>query len=347
MEYWKINVPVYLNFFNRPDTFQYVFEAVQKAKPSILFLSCDGPRENREDDVKNIKKCQEIAEKIDWECKVYKNYSDKNLGCGMRMYSGISWAFEKVDRLIILEDDCVPSQDCFKFFEALLEKYINDERINMICGMNNIGTWDKNGTSYFFAKTGSCWGWATWKRAWKNVEYDMPYMKDENVRRLFRKSVTPKGYGDKLLKLGDYRYAEFQNVGKLSAWTFQHGMSIWLNSQLVIVPSRNMITNVGLTGDSTHALNDIRKLPKATQRLFNMETFPLHFPITHPKYIIDDADYAREVGILMGGVGIQKYLQRIEGIVRRIVFSEKGEINKAIKRKIERWRNENKRNNKK
>lgn len=344
MEHWKVNVPVYLNFFSRPETFQYVFDAVREAKPSVLFLSCDGARENRLDDVENIKKCQEIAERVDWECKVYKNYSEKNLGCGMRMYSGISWAFEYVDRLIILEDDCVPSQDCFRFFEELLERYLNDTRINMICGMNNIGTWDKNGTSYFFAKTGSCWGWATWKRAWENVEYDMPYMKNENVRRLFRKSVTPKGYGDSLLKLGDSRYAEYQNLGKLSAWTFQHGMSIWLNSQLTIVPARNMITNVGLTGDSTHALNDIRKLPRATQKLFNMKTYPLEFPITHPKYIIDDADYAHEVGIAMGGTGIQKYFRRFEGIVRRIIFAEKGELRKAIIQKVKRWQNEHKKN---
>ena len=38
MEHWKVNVPVYLNFFNRPDTFQYVFEAVREAKPSVLFF---------------------------------------------------------------------------------------------------------------------------------------------------------------------------------------------------------------------------------------------------------------------------------------------------------------------
>ena len=83
MEHWKVDVPVYMNFFSRPDTFQYVFEAVREAKPSMVFLSCDGARENRKDDEENIKKCKEIAEQIDWECTVYKNYSKQNLGCGM------------------------------------------------------------------------------------------------------------------------------------------------------------------------------------------------------------------------------------------------------------------------
>lgn len=335
MEHWKVNVPVYLNFFNRPDTFQYVFEAVREAKPSVLFLSCDGARENRSDDIDNIKKCQKIAENIDWECKVYKNYSDKNLGCGMRMYSGISWAFKYVDRLIILEDDCVPSQDCFHFFYEILEKYKDDMRINMVSGMNNLGVWGKNKTSYFFAKTGSCWGWATWKRAWINVEYDMPYMQDENTRRLLKNAVTPKGYGDYLLHLGDNRYKEYTRKGKLSAWTFQHGMSIWLNSQLIIVPEKNMITNIGLTGETTHATNNIKKLPRATQRLFNMKTYGMDFPLIHPKYVIADEEYAKEMGKVMGS-GIYKYLHRLEGIVRRTIYYEKGDLKKIINRRFKR-----------
>lgn len=332
---YKINVPVYLNFFNRPETFKLVFDAVKKARPSKLFLSCDGARTGNKDDEKNMAACQKIAEDIDWECEVYKNYSEDNLGCGMRMYSGISWAFEYVDRLIVLEDDCVPSQDFFPFCEELLEKYKGDQRINMICGMNNIGKWEKNNTSYFFAKTGSCWGWATWKRAWENVEYDMPYIKDKNTRRLLRKSVVPKGYGDYLLQLGDSRYREYTEKGKLTAWTFQHGMSIWLNSQLIIVPARNMITNIGLSVESTHATNNIKKLPKATQKLFNMQTYKTEFPLKHPKYIIDDAEFAEEVGKVMGS-GMHKYLHRIEGICRGIVFYEKGDLKKFINKRFKR-----------
>ena len=175
MEHWKVDVPVYMNFFSRPDTFQYVFEAVREAKPSMVFLSCDGARENRKDDEENIKKCKEIAEQIDWECTVYKNYSKQNLGCGMRMYSGISWAFEHVDRLIILEDDCVPHPDFFKMCEELLEMYKDDNRIHMINAMNHLGVYEDTPNSYFFGP-GCCWGWATWKRAWNNMDFALSFM---------------------------------------------------------------------------------------------------------------------------------------------------------------------------
>lgn len=73
----------------------------------------------------------------------------------------------------------------------------------------------------------------------------MPYVENENERRLLRKVVIPKEYGDKLMKLGNFRYVEYQNVGKLSAWTFHHNMSFGFNSQLIIILTRNMFRILG------------------------------------------------------------------------------------------------------
>ena len=64
---WKIDVPVLLIFFARPDVFEKVFESVREARPSTLLLWQDGPREGRPDDIENIEKCRKIVENIDWE----------------------------------------------------------------------------------------------------------------------------------------------------------------------------------------------------------------------------------------------------------------------------------------
>ena len=58
---WKVDVPVLLIFFARPDVFEKVFESVRQARPSTLLLWQDGPREGRPDDVENIEKCRKIA----------------------------------------------------------------------------------------------------------------------------------------------------------------------------------------------------------------------------------------------------------------------------------------------
>ena len=59
-----------------------------------------------------------LEEHIDWECQVYKNFAEKNMGCGKRMSSGISWAFEQEEKLIILEDDCLADFSFFKIGRA-------------------------------------------------------------------------------------------------------------------------------------------------------------------------------------------------------------------------------------
>ena len=91
---YETDIAVLLIFFNRPDNFKKVFEQVKKARPSRLYLSCDGAREGNQNDVVKIAQCKEIAKDIDWECEVFKNYAEENMGCKNRVSSGISWVFE-------------------------------------------------------------------------------------------------------------------------------------------------------------------------------------------------------------------------------------------------------------
>ena len=316
------NVPVFLIFFNRPDTFKKVFNVVKEARPKQLFLVCDGARTGREDDEKNISACKRIAEQVDWDCEVHKRYSDINLGCGMNMYSGIKWAFEYVDRLMILEDDCVPSMDFFPFCEELLEKYKDDQRISMISAMNHLEVYKEPHSDYFFSG-GCCWGWATWKRVWDDMDYTMDFLKDGYAMKCVE-HLYP--YYSNAIAIGQKKSDILKSGGKLSAWTYQAGISAALNNQISIIPTVNLVTNIGLTADSEHATNDIKKLPKKTQAYFNMPTHKLKFPLKHPKYVIEDRMYYHAV---------QKkfkisHVDHFEGIVRQLIFAEKGDIKKIL-----------------
>ena len=46
--------------------------------------------------------------------------------------------------------------------------------------------------------------------------------------------------------------------------------SILFNSGLSIVPTRNMINNLGATADSTHFAGSVHTLPKGYRRIFTM-----------------------------------------------------------------------------
>lgn len=334
MNPYLVDVPVAIIFFNRPEPLKHVFEAVRKARPSKLFLIQDGCRANNAKDAEAIEKCKEVIQNIDWECEVYRNYSDVNLGCGMRMYSGITWAFETVDRLIILEDDCVPSDEFFRYCDELLEKYKDDFRIKSVTGMNNIGVHEQTPYSYFFSTVGSCCGWATWKRSWEQVEYDMPFMEDEDALRLISKSIRPKGYIRRMQISGKKTYGAYKKGGKLSAWTFQYAMSRYLNYQLFIVPKYNMITNIGIGDDATHGASSVKMLPRGLRELFFMKSYPIEFPLKHPKYVIDDTDFAQKLWKRMGYGFFRRKYRKVESIVYRILYGDFKNLFKALKKKI-------------
>ena len=100
-----MRTPVALIIFNRPQHTARVFAAIAKARPERLFLIADGPRSDRPEDVQRCAAVRDIVAHVDWPCQVERNFAERNLGCGRRPASGISWVFEQVDEANILEDD--------------------------------------------------------------------------------------------------------------------------------------------------------------------------------------------------------------------------------------------------
>ena len=319
MNSWNIDVAVLCIFFARPEQFRQTFEAVRKARPQVLLLWQDGPRDGRPDDIENINKCREIAENIDWECEVHRNYHEKNMGCDPSTFYSHKWAFSIVDKCIILEDDLVPSQSFFPFCKEMLDKYENDERIDRICGTNLLGEYDIP-TDYFFYNSGNSWGWATWRRVADKWEEDYAYMDDEYAVKCMR-NLTPN------LKahLNWEKQCLTHKKEGVPYWEHINGAQTLLNGRLVIYPRRNMIGNVGLDANSTHAPEDIKLLPKKVREFFNNYSRELTFPLKHPKYIINDVGYGKSVYKKIHGTKSERFFMFFERVYLK--------IKKTLKRK--------------
>ncbi len=331
----NVDIPVALVFFNRPEQFARVFETVRTAAPSKLFLIQDGARENNPNDKNNIMKCREVLAGIDWECEVYEDFSEENLGCGRRIFTGLSACFEKVDRLIILEDDCLPSPSFFPFCEELLEKYKDDDRVGLITGMNHLNEYNEINADYLFSEVGSIAGWATWKRSWDMTSFDLNVIaeNDEAMRNLkmyqsfahTRNSIYDNVVSKKKI---------LDNGGKLTSWSTQFGATQVLNSKLIIAPRVNLMSNIGLTEESANSVSNIKLVPRGMRHLYKLKLFELDFPLKHPKYVFNDIEYTKKVDRLMRpNKFISKY-RRLESIFLRIIHGDTKRLVKNIKRKI-------------
>lgn len=330
----QYNTPIALIFFNRPEPLKQVFAWIKRMKPKQLFLIQDGPRAGKADDWEKIEKCREIVETVDWECQVYKNYAEHNLSCDEREFSGISWCFEYVDRLLILEDDCLPSNSFYEFCDELLEKYKDDRRIHMICGFNRMGSYTQTPYDYIFSRGGAGWGWATWKRVWKNVERikGLEFLDEKATMEYYKKiipAVIPLQHYN-ILERAESVKEKDEKIGRVSSWELLIGITRLLQGSVCIVPRINMIQYLGATRDATHSPSDMRLLPRKTQQMLMQEAQELQGAIKHPPFVIYDTLFEKKNSAY---VGKRNVLEKIETLYRMIYCGRWDLVKKAIWKK--------------
>jgi hypothetical protein len=283
-----VDVPVKVNIWIRPECQRMQFEVIKKARPSILFITSDGGRTDYEWSL-ILQNRKMYDTEIDWDCKIYKLYEEKNNGMYGMMLKREKLIWNTVDRCILLEDDQIPSVSYFQFCADLLEKYKDDQRVACICGMNHLGISQDVPYDYFFSRQGSIWGVATWKRVYDKF-HDFSFGKDPYLMELLRHGTKHdqtlwkriKGYADGELY-----------EGHIAGPEFFLGFAVYGYNQLQIIPKKNLISNIGCAEDAAHS-DSIKLLPRGIRRVFNMKTYELEFPLKEMEYVLPDIVYEKK-----------------------------------------------------
>jgi hypothetical protein len=243
--------PVLILAHSRPDLTELVMEAVARARPARLFLACDGPRGDvagERERVAEVRRVMDAA--ITWPSEVYRLHQDRNLGCRRAIQAGIDWFFAHVDEGIILEDDCIPHPDFFAYCQELLTRYRDDARVMHISGDGSMRSpRSRRPTSYVFTHHAAIFGWATWRRAWQRYDRDLAgwrEMRDDPVRvaALFPHEVQ-RAWWTRILE-------GLERSDDAHTWDFQWMFTVRNAGGLAVVPTSNLITNLGFRSDGTH-----------------------------------------------------------------------------------------------
>jgi hypothetical protein len=296
--------PILFMVFNRPDATRRVFEVIRNVKPLRLFVAADGPRENKTGEEEECSAVRQIIDEgITWDCEVKTLFRDRNLGCKVAVSGAIDWFFEHVEEGIILEDDCLPHLTFFGFCDELLNKYRDDKRIAQISGDNFQFGKKRTEYSYYFSCYNHIWGWASWRRAWKNYDVDMKLWPE----------VRDNGWLDDLLgnkRLTKYWTQIFERCyqGKIDTWDYQWTFACWIQNCLTILPEVNLISNIGFNVDATHTSCE-------NDKSANIPVEAMGFPLRHPPFMSRDvpSDKYTEKRYLVSF--IDKVKNKIRGII--------------------------------
>ena len=325
-----VDVPVAIQAFVRPQMLEKQWAVIKQARPSILFVRSDGPRENVPADRDLIARSRAITEDVDWECTVYRLYQEKNIGMyGMMDYTQ-PFIWDKVDRCIFLEDDQVPAVGFFRWCAEMLERYKDDLRIYRITGVNLCGTWDATPNDYFFAKVPTSSGSAMWRRTYEARDTELKYAKDPYMMAHLNRHLPwyLKKQFRSFAETGTYAY--HKPAGEFFSRAMQN-----CQNQLVIVPKYNQIANIGIGGGSTHTASNMKTMPKALQKQSFMETPEFTFPLKHPEFVFADVEFGKEREKYLGVRSKwQNTWRNLERYARLLIFGEFKKIFSGISRKM-------------
>ena len=301
-----LQAPVAFFVFRRPDTTRRVFEAIAKARPTRVLLIADGPRDGRAGEAEACEEVRQIVTRVDWPCEVTTNFADHNLGCGERVITGLNWVFSQVEEAIILEDDCLPDPSFFPFCQELLAKYRGDSRIAYISGDSLVGRHPKLADSYYFSRVGGIWGWATWRSEWQRYDRHLaewPALKESGI--LGEIFDDPR-----MVRFWTQIFTSMHEKTGPDTWDHQWVYTGLKNNSLAIVPTVNLITNIGFGKDATHTIH--------TDARFILPAASMEFPLRHPSSLIPLRSLdRRRVLDMLPPPKLQRVLRKARGLWAR------------------------------
>jgi hypothetical protein len=261
----NLKAPIALFVYNRLQHTIKTVEAIRQAigaNESDLFIFCDGAKEKDNVFLQNeITEVRAFVKSIKGFKTVQIVEQKSNLGLSKSIISGVSHLLENNNAIIILEDDIVVGKDFLNFMNNALLKYENEAQIAGISGYS----FPINEKQPYFSRTGSCWGWATYKIVWddfikKRDQLNLDLIAPQE-KSLF--NVYGNVYSEMFLQT---------KQGIIQSWAVEFYLYYFSQKQFFLMPGVNLIANEGFDGSGAHSKkgnfltdhNPIRSLPEST-----------------------------------------------------------------------------------
>jgi hypothetical protein len=238
--------PIALFVYNRPWHTQQTIEALLRnplAAESDLIIFSDGPRAKDAEAVENVRK---YIRSVEGFRSVTCHERPTNNGLAKSVIAGVTEVLRSYETIIVLEDDMVTSPHFLSYMNQGLSMYADNEEV--ICIHGYIYPIAPPLPQSFFLRGAHCWGWATWRRGWKEYEVDGTKLLQEiRQRTLAREFDYDNAYPfTKLL--------EDQIQGMNDSWAIRWHASAFLKNRLTLYPSVSLVQNIGFDDSGVHSV---------------------------------------------------------------------------------------------
>lgn len=242
-----IYAPIALFVYNRPEHTKLTVNALAKntlATKSDLFVFSDGPR--HADAGSAVAEVRAYIRTISGFRSVHLVEREHNLGLARSIIDGVGKLCTEYGRVIVVEDDIVTSRHFLSYMNDALNYYKHEERVMHVSGYMFPVTNPETLPETFFYRATSCWGWATWSRAWQHFEPNA----NVSLNQIYAgKMQTEFDVG------GTMPYVKMlrsQLKGEIDSWAVRWYASVFLRGGQCLHPRYSLVSNIGMDGSGVH-----------------------------------------------------------------------------------------------
>jgi len=260
------SAPIALFVYNRPEHAQRTVAALQRNKgaaESDLFVFSDGPK--NPDDAEHVRSVRDVIGQTTGFKSINIIERKDNLGLAASIIAGVSQVIDMFGCVIVLEDDLVASAHFLAYMNEALEKYRDHEHVMQISGYMFPVELHADTDAVFLPFT-TCWGWGTWKRAWRHFDPLMSAFERLRDNRRLRHKFDLEG------SYGYFDMLRAQRTGKIDSWAIRWYLSVFAMGGLILHPVKTLIENRGFDEAGTHCKSG--SLAQQVDPDFEVRRFP-------------------------------------------------------------------------
>lgn len=212
-----------------------------------IFLFCDGPRNNLDKfKIEEIKKIINLKKKKLNFTKVL--YRKKNIGLANNVIKSLDYIFSKNEAAIIIEDDILLGKYAIDFINYYLNILKKNKKIGSVTAYSYLNNYKKNkNIDYYLSKRHSSWGWGTWKRVWKKINWNKINRVSFSKYEINALNFNDLGKDMKLMLWG-------QSHNYVNSWAIRFNYYCHINYLKSFQSRYSRIENIGNDGSGTHGI---------------------------------------------------------------------------------------------
>lgn len=259
-----MNCGIALFIYDRPQCTKMVLEALKRNHIDELYVFQDGLGEQTNKTA--WEQNGSLIQKIDW-CKViYEKNEHKASSLDAQIIYGINKVLQQKEEIIVIEDDCVISDDCIDFFIRCFETYRNNKKIISIDAyLEPITIPDDYKLPVIASGATASWGWGTWKNRWEEFQRDYDLIKRIGKSMNEYKGFDNFGYSIKKI-LTEYWL--------LGTWDLWWSINMLVKEGISIRPTYNKVYNIGFENPGTHTSEESPWVVPINNTISGKDEFP-------------------------------------------------------------------------